>query len=80
MRGEKLFRKGCGIAISGGALAFTGCVQVSTQPIRVEPIYIEITVNHKVQQELDSIFAEIDQASETTRYVPLDSDKEDSNE
>lgn len=48
------------------------CVRVQTEPIRIEPIYIEITVNHRVQEELDSVFAEIDQASKTTEYAPLD--------
>lgn len=50
----------------------TGCVRVQTEPIRVEPIYIEITINHRVQEELDSLFAGIDQASETTDYEPLE--------
>lgn len=49
-----------------------GCVRVQTEPIRIEPIYIEITVNHRVQEELDSVFAEIDQASKTTEYAPLE--------
>lgn len=53
-------------------LALAGCVQVKTEPIKVEPIYIEITVNHRIQQELDSYFREIDQMSETSRYEPLD--------
>ena len=51
----------------------SGCVRVKTEPIRIEPIYIEITINHKIQRELDSVFAEIDQASETTEYEPLES-------
>lgn len=50
----------------------TGCVSVRTEPIRVEPIYIEITINHRVQEELDSLFAGIDQASETMDYEPLE--------
>lgn len=50
-----------------------GCVRVKTEPIRVEPIYIEITVNHRVQQELENVFAEIDKASETMIYEPLES-------
>ena len=48
-----------------------GCVRVKTDPIRIEPIYIEITINHKVQQELDDLFADIDQASETADFEPL---------
>lgn len=54
-----------------------GCVRVQTEPIRIEPIYIEITVNHRVQEELDSVFAEIDQASETTNYSPLETSTEE---
>lgn len=57
-----------GLMVGCGA----GCVRVQTEPIRIEPIYIEITVNHRVQEELDSVFAEIDQASKTTDYAPLD--------
>jgi hypothetical protein len=56
----------------GVLLALAGCVRVQTDPIRIEPIYIEVTVNHRVQKELDDIFAEIDQASQTTTYTPLD--------
>ena len=52
------------------AFALVGCVQVKTEPIRIEPIYIEITVNHKVQKELDDVFADIDAASETADFAP----------
>ena len=52
------------------AFALVGCVQVKTEPIRIEPIYIEITVNHKVQKELDDVFADIDAASETADFTP----------
>jgi hypothetical protein len=54
--------------------AVAGCVNVKTEPIRVEPIFIEITINHRVQEELDSIFGDIDRMSETTDYSPLDDD------
>mgnify|MGYP005849761453 CR=1 FL=1 len=53
-------------------LLSSGCVRVRTEPIRIEPIYIEITINHRVQEELDSLFAGIDQASETMDYEPLE--------
>jgi hypothetical protein len=56
--------------------ALVGCLHVKTDPIRIEPIYIEITVNHRVQQELDDIFAEIDQASTTAAYQPLEEETE----
>lgn len=59
---------GCLIA----ALAASGCVKVSTEPIRIEPVYIEITINHKVQKELDDLFAELDQASQAAEYVPYE--------
>ena len=52
------------------ALCLGGCVQVKTDPIKIEPIYIEITVNHKIQKELDDVFADIDAASETADFGP----------
>jgi hypothetical protein len=55
-----------------------GCVRVQTEPIRVEPIYIEITINHRVQQELDDFFADIDRASATMEYEPLETDESSS--
>lgn len=55
-------------AVAGLVATLTACVQVKTEPIRIEPIYIEITVNHRVQEELDDLFAEIDEASETADY------------
>lgn len=63
------------LAAAGSPLllpGLTGCLHVKTDPIKIEPIYIEITVNHRVQQELDDIFAEIDQASTTADYTPLE--------
>ena len=59
-------------AASGGF--FAGCIRVKTDPIKIDPIYIEITVNHRIQEELDDIFADIDQASETIEYAPLEDD------
>jgi hypothetical protein len=60
----------------GMALLLAGCVHVKTDPIRIEPIYIEITINHRVQQELEDVFAEIDRASATMDYKPLESEPE----
>ena len=57
------------LGISG---LLSACVQVRTEPIRIEPIYIEITVNHKIQKELDDLFADIDMASETADYAPIE--------
>lgn len=56
------------------AFIATGCVRVQTEPIRIEPIYIEITINHRIQKELDEVFAEIDQASASSSYAPLKED------
>lgn len=50
----------------------TGCVHVKTDPIRIEPIYINITINHKIQRELDDIFAALDRQSAATDYIPLE--------
>ena len=65
-----VFLKCAGIFSLAPALLFSGCLQVKTEPIKIEPIYIEITVNHKVQKELDDVFADIDRASETADYKP----------
>ena len=50
----------------------TSCVQVRTEPIRIEPIYIEVTINHRVQKELDDVFADIDKASDTADFAPIE--------
>ncbi|MCZ6673032.1 MAG: hypothetical protein O7C75_08840 [Verrucomicrobia bacterium] len=46
-------------------LATTGCISVKTHST-IEPIYLTLDVNLKVQlqQELDSVFADIDAASQ----------------
>jgi hypothetical protein len=60
------------IATLSLGLGFGGCVQVKTDPIRIEPIYIEITINHRIQRELEDIFADIDRESATMEYRPLE--------
>ena len=63
------------IALTGLSLVagcFSACVNVKTEPIEIKPIYIEITINHRVQKELDDLFADIDQASETADYTPVE--------
>lgn len=55
-----------------GIVGLSGCVQVKTDPIRIEPIYIEITINHRIQRELEDIFADIDRESATMEYRPLE--------
>ena len=51
--------------VAGAILAFTGCINVKTHST-IEPIYMTLDVNLKVQlqQELDNVFADIDAASE----------------
>jgi len=62
-----------GCALAGAVLLpVAGCIHVKTDPIRIEPIYIEITINHRVQKELDNLFADLDRASATTAYAPLE--------
>lgn len=61
-----------GRIIAVGLLAaLAGCIHVKTDPIKIEPIYIEITINYEIQRELDDIFGEIDAASQSTDYTPL---------
>jgi len=54
------------------SLALSACIHVKTDPIEIKPIYIEITINHKIQKELDNVFADIDKASETSEYKPIE--------
>lgn len=56
---------GIGLLVGAGVLG-SGCVRLQTDPIRIEPITIEVTVNHRIQDELDNYFGEIDRMSETT--------------
>lgn len=56
---------------------WTGCVRLSTDPIRIEPISIEVTINHRIQRELEDIFGSIDQASDTVEYEPLEDEEEE---
>lgn len=49
-----------------------GCVRVRVDPIQVEPIYIEVTINHRIQRDLDDFFADLDRESESMEYKPLD--------
>ncbi len=62
--------------VMAGILPQAGCIRVSTDPIRVEPIYIEVTINHRIQRELEDIFGDIDRASETMDYQPLEEEGE----
>ena len=51
--------------IIGAISLLTGCINVKTHST-IEPIYMTLDVNLKVQlqQELDDVFADIDAASE----------------
>ena len=52
--------------LAGALLALTGCINVKTHST-IEPIYMTLDVNLKVQlqQELDNVFDDIDAASES---------------
>lgn len=51
----------------------SGCLTTRHEVVlRVEPIYAQIDVNLRVQQQLDDIFGEIDAASESGDYVPAE--------
>lgn len=47
----------------GFLLPVTGCVNVKTEPIRVEPIEITMNVNLRIARELDDFFGDLDAAS-----------------
>lgn len=47
----------------GLLLPVTGCVNVKTEPIRVEPIEITMNVNLRIARELDDFFGDLDAAS-----------------
>lgn len=50
----------------------SACVRLQVEPIRIEPIYIEMTINHRIQRDLDSFFADLDRASASLDYEPLE--------
>lgn len=50
----------------------SGCVRLQVEPIRIEPIYIEMTINHRIQRDLDAFFADLDRASASLDYEPLE--------
>lgn len=43
----------------------SACVNVKTAPIEVKPIHITVDVNIKIEKELDSFFADLDEKSTT---------------
>lgn len=55
-----------GVAAAAGLLA-AGCVQVPSK-YEVEPIYVQVDVNLRVERELDDFFGEIDKQAETLEY------------
>jgi hypothetical protein len=52
---------GCVAALALAA----GCVRVSTDPIEVRPIQINVDVNVRVDRALDDFFGELDRKSAT---------------
>lgn len=57
--------------VLAGMLPQTGCIRVSTDPIRVEPITIEVTINHRIQRELEDVFGENSRGLLEARISPL---------
>jgi hypothetical protein len=58
--------------------ALTGCLHVKTDPIRVEPIEINMNVNVRVAQELDSFFGDLDAESQVMEKAPASAPASDS--
>jgi len=52
-------------------LLLTGCVNVKTDPIRVEPIEITMNVNLRIARELDEFFGDLDQQSQLMETEPV---------
>lgn len=46
-------------------LPTVGCIRVKSDPVRVEPIEINVTVRVKVDRELDDFFDDLDRKNET---------------
>ena len=63
------------VVVAVGLLA--GCMRVWVDPIQIEPIYIEVTVNHRIQRDLDDFFADLDRQSEVLEYRAVEELLED---
>ena len=46
-------------------LGMAGCLNVKTEPIEVKPIHITVDVNVKVENELKSVFSDLDATDPT---------------
>lgn len=73
--------KRCGVCFLGRMRIFvlvlavgllSGCLRVRVDPIQIEPIYIEVTINHRIQRDLDDFFADLDRESAAMDYKPLE--------
>ncbi|MCB1127132.1 MAG: hypothetical protein KDM81_11580 [Verrucomicrobiae bacterium] len=62
------------ILLLGAAAAvwLTGCVNVKTEPIRVEPIEITMNVNLRIARELDDFFTDLDTESKVMEVAPTE--------
>lgn len=49
-------------------IPLSGCLNVKTDPIRVEPIQITMDVNLRVTRELNDFFGDLDAQSEVLQY------------
>lgn len=54
------------------AVLLTGCVNVKTEPIRVEPIEITMNVNLRIARELDDFFSDLDAESKVMEVAPTE--------
>lgn len=51
------------LALGGTILLGGGCIRIKSDPIRIEPIRIDVYIN--VERDLDELFFELDRQSET---------------
>jgi hypothetical protein len=60
------------LLMAGVVIALTGCVNVKTDPIRVEPIEITMNVNLRIAKELNDFFGDLDAKSALMESPPAD--------
>jgi hypothetical protein len=47
------------LGVLGGVTALGGCVNVHTDPIKIEPIHMTLDINLKVDRQLDDFFGDV---------------------
>lgn len=53
------------------SLPLTGCLNVKTEPIKVEPIHITMDINLRIAKELDNFFGDLDAQSQVLDETEL---------